>query len=387
MAGGAGAAVLAALGYRSWDRGVFTAGEGPAYEAWTTWQGRPGEGPARQPLHAAILGASAHNTQPWLFEPHEDSITLYADLSRNLGTADPFRRELYVSLGCALANLQLAALSVDLDAIIQPHVGRLEPAKADGTVEVAKISLLARMDPQLRSTLQPLVDAIPNRHTNRGPYKIEQAVSMETLTKLGSQPVFILDSAAKKDLGALIVEATQRFIADREMARDSGRWLRTGRREIEAHKDGVSTDTSGLPPVLTALVKLLPDQNVMAADRYWLGATRDVQVPTAAAYGILFTPDRLNIPEALGVGTNWQMLHLSATAYGLAAQPLNQPVEMMDRDHVLGRKDDYAKEIRKIAGVADGDPAFIFRVGYAERTALPSPRRPLEAAIRQRGYA
>ncbi|MDE2184909.1 MAG: hypothetical protein KGJ78_17995 [Alphaproteobacteria bacterium] len=387
IAGGAGAAVLAALGYRAWDRGVFSAGEGRAYAAWNEWQGHAGEGPARRPLHAAILAASAHNSQPWMFEPHEDSITVYADLSRNLGAADPCRRELYASIGCALANLQLAALTFDLDAIIHQNAGRLEPTHATNVVEVAKISLIARMDPGLRSTLQPLVDAIPNRHTNRGYYQHGNPVDAATLGKLGSRAAFITDKAAMKDFGALIVEGTRRFIADRQMSEDSGRWLRTGRREVEEHRDGIATDNAGLSSVTNALAKLMPDQTVTGADRYWLASTREVQVPTAAAFGVLFTTDRFAIAEAIAAGTNWQMLHLAATSFDLAAQPLNQPIEMMDRDLVLGRKNDYGKEIRRMAGVKTGDPAFIFRLGYPEDAALPSPRRPFDAVIRSTGVA
>ena len=74
IGGGAGAAVLAALGYRVWDRGVFSAGKALPYQPWNEWQGHAGEG-SRRPLHAAILAASAHNTQPWIFEPKEDLIT------------------------------------------------------------------------------------------------------------------------------------------------------------------------------------------------------------------------------------------------------------------------------------------------------------------------
>ena len=45
IGGGAGAAVLAALGYRAWDRGVFTPGQGPAYEAWQAERTQEAERP------------------------------------------------------------------------------------------------------------------------------------------------------------------------------------------------------------------------------------------------------------------------------------------------------------------------------------------------------
>jgi len=389
IAGGAGAAVLAALGYRAWDRGVFTSGEGPAYEAWQDWQGHPGEGTER-PLHAAILAASAHNTQPWLFEPQEDSITVYADLSRNLGAADPFRRELYASLGCAITNIGIAAnLSAEAERLgIEPVA--LVPNPAARRVPVAEIPLL----PNLRWAHVDRSDemaALRKRHTNRGPYQQGRRVPDRFLNNFGFV-YFVTDPVAVKEMGALIVEATERFIADPGMSRDSSRWFRTGRREIEAHRDGVTTDTAGLSPFMNGVAKLLPDQDAASADKYWLAATRDVQVPTAAAYGAIFTENRLTTLDAVSAGADWQQFHVTATAGGLAAQPMNQPIEVMDRDFYLGRKNDYAREIRKIAAPLgtgeDGDDiAFIFRLGYATREAKPSPRRRFEDVIRKSGFA
>ena len=60
-------------------------------------------------LAAAARAPSGDNTQPWRFTLGEDDIGLYADRSRWLRVADPDRRELHISLGCALENLLIAA--------------------------------------------------------------------------------------------------------------------------------------------------------------------------------------------------------------------------------------------------------------------------------------
>jgi len=389
IAGGAGAAVLAALGYRAWDRGVFSSGEGPAYEAWQDWQGHAGEG-SKRPLRAAILAASAHNSQPWLFEPQEDSITVYADLSRNLGAADPFRRELYVSLGCALYNLTLSAAHLGFAAATAPVSGKLEPNPEERVVKIADVAL--NPEESIRyGNPQSFFKAIGKRHTNRGTYLPDKTLPpWIPAGGFGDGVAIVTDAAARRDLGALIVQATERFIADPPMSRDSSRWFRTGRREIERHRDGISTDTAGLSPAMGAVAKLLPDQDAARADKYWLASTRDVQVATAPAYGIMFCDDRLQSAAALRAGERWQELHLMLTMVGLAAQPMNQPIEIMDRDLLLGRRNEYAKALRKIAGIPDAagaDIAFLFRLGYAEREAQPSPRRRLEDVIRKTGFA
>ena len=66
---GAGVATILVMGgtvWRSYDQGVFSTGKGPAYEPWKNWRTDESEGPLGL-VRAAILAASPHNTQPWLF--------------------------------------------------------------------------------------------------------------------------------------------------------------------------------------------------------------------------------------------------------------------------------------------------------------------------------
>ena len=60
-------------------------------------------------LNYAILAPSSHNSQPWKFNVTNDEILVFADKSRWLQVADADQRELYISLGCALENLIIAA--------------------------------------------------------------------------------------------------------------------------------------------------------------------------------------------------------------------------------------------------------------------------------------
>ena len=234
-----------------------------------------------------------------------------------------------------------------------------------------------------------LFAAIPRRHTNRGPYRPDQPVGPDQLRRLADlaasdevRVAFVAGAAARRDLGALIVEATRAIVDDPEMSADSARWFRTGRREIDAHCDGVTLDAAGLSPQMTALAKLLPDMSAKTSDAYWLGMTRDVQVPTAPALGVVFVRDRLDMAAALAAGRSWQRLHLAATTAGLAAQPLNQPVERADRDRALGRADTFGCGLMKFAPAPGWEATFVFRFGVPERAAPPSPRRALEEVVR-----
>ena len=53
-------------------------------------------------LRYAILAPSVRNTQPWAFSVRGNRVHLIADMRKTQPVADPDRRELYISVGCAL---------------------------------------------------------------------------------------------------------------------------------------------------------------------------------------------------------------------------------------------------------------------------------------------
>jgi len=371
----------AAFGYRAWDRGVFAGATGPAYVPWDEWRGTDIDG-NRRPVRAAILAASPHDTQPWLFRLSARDATLYADRARHLGTFDPFRREMHLGLGCAIENFVHAARAFGIATEVQPATGRLELSPTPQPVAAARIALDVA-----HPTHDSLFEAIPRRHTNRGPYRDEVPGSerLRRLTDLVSGPnvrvVFISEQGTRRELGSMIVKATERIIADPQMSMDSFRWIRISRREVVAHRDGVTIDASGTSRLMTIAGKMMPDLGAARTDQIWLETTRDVHTATAPVFGLILVPDRLDMPQAIEAGRAWQRLHLAATVQGLAAQPLNQPVEMIDRHQMLGRSDEFGPSLAALARAEGWEPTFVFRLGYPQREGPRSPRRPLSDVV------
>ena len=150
------------------------------------------------------------------------------------------------------------------------------------------------------------------------------------------------------------------------------------------NRSAESIDTAGISQLMTIAGKLAPDAGAATTDRIWLGTTRDVHVGTSPVLGMLFVRDRLDVGQAIAAGRAWQRLHLALTAQGLAAQPLNQPVEMIDRHQMLGRADEFGPVLTALAPTAWWQPTFVFRLGYASREAPRSPRRPLSDVVSEK---
>jgi nitroreductase len=376
--GGASALVAVgaagALTWRAADQGVFSTNRGPAYDAWQAWNDEAGGVPLNL-VRAAVLAASAHNTQPWLFRITTNRVDLYAVTARNIGTIDSLRREMYISLGCALENLVLAADAHGLRSSVQ-----LVPDPGDATF-AARIDLAAGAP-----RTSPLYKAIPIRHTNRAAYAARPvgAPSLSAMEALIDTPdvglVWLTSDSQKRAFREQTVRATEAIIADPEQAADDFVWYPRDWQALQAEKDGVTLDASGISPVLRTLGKLLGVSRDQS-DQGWLSATRDSQLPTAAAFGTLATHQPGDNAQRIQAGRIWQRMHLWATSQGLAMQPLNQVVERAEREQTAGLRPDFSTEVAAMIPEAGWHAVMPFRIGYPMVDALGSPRRPAEAVV------
>jgi hypothetical protein len=374
---GASAVVVVASGGLTWralDQGVFAPGTGPAYEPWHL------DMSSRDPMSlvgAAILAANAHDSQPWAFRVRPDQIDLFAATERSIGAMDPLGREMYLSLGCALENLVLAAEAHGYRADV-----RLLPTPEDPT-HVASVALAP-------GPTEPsdLYNAIPLRHTNRAAYRTDRSVApplLEEIRVLADAPdvslTWLSTDEEKALFSRLTIEATAAIIVDAEQARDDFAWYRQDRADIERRRDGITMDAGGMGDIQRLLVRMLPPSSQATMQQGWLDATRDRQVSTAAAFGLITVGNPMDQSQRLLAGRLLQRIHLTATTKGLALQPLNQAFERADREASAGLPPVFAAAVKYLnSGDLTGVTAF--RIGYPLSAAALSPRRAAEDVIR-----
>ena len=384
---GTGIVTVAVLGggvWRAWDQAVFSVGEGPAYEPWKDWRNTGNNTPLAL-VRAAILAASPHNTQPWLFTVTDSSIELHIDTQRNVGALDPYLREEHIGMGCALENLMLAALANGYAAAAELLPGKLGPIPAD-----PKPQLLARVNlaPGRREENE-LYNAIPLRHTNRGPYDPQKTISPDFVDALkhladdsADVKVFLFTAeAVRKKIAEVSSAANTEIYSDPDVRRGSERWIRMKWSAVQQYRDGLTIDAFGLPPTATAIAKMMSARMLRwAASRSTDNGYSNLML-SAPLMGFIAVRDRYAQEQCLQAGRIWQRAHLFATAHGLAARPCNEAVEMVDHERALGRPASRAALLSEITADPTWQPTFVFYMGYPKLLAHASPRRPVQAVL------
>jgi nitroreductase len=384
-AGGVGVVLAAGGGvWRAYDQGVFSVGEGPAYEPWKDWRSGSADGPLAL-VRAAILAASPHNTQPWLFRFTNSWIELSIDTRRNVGALDPYLREAHIGMGCALENLMLAAAARGYAATATLFAGKLGPIPSE-----PKPELVARVDlAPGEGQESELWAAIPLRHTNRSPYDPKRPVPpdlVEALPRLASGATDVklflfADEAERRKIVEVSSAANSEIYSDPAVKRDNDSWVRSEWSAVQKYRDGLTIDSFGLPPVTTAIAKMVPTgmlRRVVA--RAQIEGYSKLML-SAPLVGMIALRDRYDREQSLRAGRVWQRAHLLATARGVAGRPCNEAVEMVDHERMLGREPRRLGLLAGIIGDAAWQPTFVFYMGYPTVAGRASPRRPVQDVV------
>jgi len=311
-------------------------------------------------LRYAILAPSGPNTQPWKFAVGDGTVSVFADLKRSLPFVDPSNRTLYMSVGCAVANLLAACTHFGF----RPEVSYFPSGRESDLV--AEIGFKEASGQAIAKGRDPFLQIL-RRHTTKDRYldrNLEESL-LKDLESCIDQPGFhvqyLTDEASRSRMADLVARAHRIQLSRKEFRRNLGEWLRNN---WTTEPDGMPLYTFGVPDaVALGFPAAFKEFDLSDAVIY-----RDSGlIHGCGALGVLSSDqdDRLSWARC---GVMLERLLLKATSHDLYASFFSQPIGLPELRGELE------------AAIGQGHPQLLFSLGHA-KPVRHTPRRLLEDVI------
>jgi hypothetical protein len=306
----------------------------------------------------AIKAPSGHNTQPWKFKISNTSIRISPDYTRRLEVVDPDDHALFISLGCALENLLIAASHSGYSSTVSYHLHN-----------TAEEYIQVDLRPEATANQTDLFEAIALRQSTRAPYNHAAipAAHVEKLQEAASRENVICRIIEDKQeidaITQLVKEANIRQLKNDRFRKEMETWIRFNEKTANNSKDGLRSAVMGSPSVPTWFGKLFFN--------YLVSPTKEADkaaasIVSSSALVVFITED--NSKEGwVKLGQSFERFALQATALGIKHAHLNMPCEEVPVRHKL----------KQLLGYTTAEPLLLIRLGYSDPMPM-SFRRPLE---------
>jgi hypothetical protein len=273
-----------------------------------------------------------------------------------LSVVDPDHRELWISLGCALENLLLAA---------RVHGFSPEVSYPD-SVDFIHVQLTN--DTPISS---PLFEAIPLRQNTRSEYD-GRSIQKTDLDHIQAIPLeagvafrLIMTPSDMDTVLEYVNLGNQNQYADTAFIDELIYWLRFNKKEALASLDGLYSRCSGNPEVPGWL-----GQMFVAGTKPQQQADADAKKLLSSSGVVVIASESDDKTSWIRTGQVYQRLALKMTSLNIKSAFLNQPIEVAE----------FRSQFQNAIGLGASLPQLVLRFGYAE--ALPrSLRRPIEAVL------
>jgi hypothetical protein len=314
---------------------------------------------ARAVIALANRAPSVHNSQPWQWRLGPSSIHLFAEPGRALPATDPEGRGLRLSCGAALHHLRVAALAAGVGTTVHRVP---DPAQPDHLAAVELHS--GRPSPDDLA----LARAIEHRHSDRRmfsswPVPTQMTSHLVDAASREGAVLTVLDRESDRYVVAgLIGHAAVEQALTPGYDQETAEWTGRGR----GAREGVPAANVPAEPAGTVPARAFAagEQEQSVLGRYESDGTVLALISTPGDDPV----DQLRAGEALSA------VLLGATHYGLATDPISQPLEVPAT----------RSELRSAVLGGAAEPQVLLRLGWAPMSTVPVPRsgrRPLADTI------
>lgn len=317
-------------------------------------------------LHYASLAGSSHNSQPWKAEVYpNDSILIFADSSRMLDVVDPTGRELFISIGAFIENLDIAAKALGYDAEITLNETAIDSSYPAASIQVVNNGKMPNnslvKNIELRTTLRIPFDTLTLRNEDRA-----------TLLSIAPDNIVFIpsnspdgDFVAEKEMEAYTIQAYDKLAQD-ELAT----WMRFSNKDITTKRDGLTPAGMGITGLGGFIVTNFMKPDDSKKDSFVKKGVEKTKLQVENCGGwILITTDDNRVTEWINAGRMYERMNIACRSLNLGFHPMNQLIEVPEIEQEVNNRLAPGKKI-----------LFVARVGYVKESTPPvSKRRTVES--------
>jgi len=311
-------------------------------------------------IRYGILAPSGHNSQPWKFLINKNILEIWPDYRRRREAVDPDDRELFISLGGASSNIEVAAnyfgMIFDKEYVVEEKADRI-------------FIRYTFKEGKKQSQDKEMFWAIPKRLTNRGDYE-EKPIPKEELKKIAKEfgdettgLVVITEKNVKNKLGELIYKSDRVWFKSKELVEELESWLRD---DVEISKDGLPTGVLNLYKVAVNLKYFLAKDSEEVIKK----ASKDKELAIKSGALVVVTSKMDGVEHWMKTGEMYQKMLLRLTQMGVAQAYFNAVIELKTQ----------RKNLATLLRIK-GKPQMMLRLGYSQTKATHSPRRSVEEVL------
>lgn len=308
-----------------------------------------------------ILAPSSHNSQPWSFSIEKNIIHVYKEENRRLPVGDVNDRLLYISIGCAIENILIAA----------DYFGYTSEIKFNSGNSVVSVTL-SNNGLVKKENKEHQIFIINRRTVNRGKYlnkEIDNKI-LDTIKNLESSNLkinIITEEIKKNKLADIALAATSDSMSSKEFRKELAHHVISN---TSSKKIGMPGFTLGFPTLVSYIAPIM----LKIFNLSKLSNKDDEKIlKKFTPYMLIISTTGDDLADWIATGRTFQKISLITTAEEISLGVWAAPI-------LIGN---YYNGIKDLLGI-DCRPQFFFRMGYALRNVKKhSPRLTVDDVIRE----
>ena len=312
-------------------------------------------------LQYGVLAPSTHNSQPWLFKIEENSCKIFVNKEKIIKEADPLGRDLYISFGCLLSNLEISARYFNVfNSIEYSH-------NSDYVAKINFKNLSERTE--VNEALKSLIDAILTRVNTRGIFE-KKDLPQEIISDIKKENNFeditihtIEDKEKIKQLATLTGEGLKMAYKSKLFRKEMFNWMNNS---FSKKKEGIPGYSLRMPSLISLIFPWL----VRFLNIGKKVAVLNIMSISSAPLVTVVTAKDSTKETWLNIGRFFEKTTLTLNSKNIKTSIFVASVEM-------------GELYKKVQEIIESDeiPQFLFIAGYMNFNQKPNLRHSVEVKL------